>query len=207
MPCWTSTDPRATRQRTRRKHRLSAVAVATALVAGCTTSTPSTSANTARSEPVGTARSTPRTSPPANAEATTPADMPGADTPQAVAIHWLSAYRSAAWTDPRPAAWIDRVRPYVTDAMHAHNTTLRDGVAGTDWVTFVRLRCTSTVVDIAAIVPPESPGTATTANVHVSGSVRTNCAAGPAPVPTELAAVTLVVVTTSHGWRVDQRLF
>lgn len=206
MPCSTSTDPRATRQHTRRKHRLIAVAVATALVAGCT-STPTTSANTPRSDPIGTARNTLRESPPANAEATTPTDVPGADTPQTVAIRWLSAYHSATWTDPDPSAWIDRVRPYVTDTMHTRNTTLRDGSAGTDWATFVRLRCTSTVVDLAVIVPPESPGTPTTANVHVTGSVRTNCAAGPAPAPTELAAMTLVIVTTSHGWRIDQRLF
>lgn len=207
MPRSTSPAPSTTRQHTRRKHRLIAVTAAAAVAAGCTTSTPETSANTVLPQPIGTARDTPRTSPPASSEATTPADVPSADTPQSVASHWLSAYRSAAWTDPGPAAWVDRVRPYVTASMNRRNETLRGQPGGADWATFVRLRCTSTVADVAAIVPPESPGTATAANVQVSGSVHTTCAAGPAPAHTETAAMTLTVVKAPRGWRVDQRLF
>lgn len=199
------TNPCANGQNTRRIHRLIAVAVVTALMAGCTTNTPTTNANPRPPQPTDTARRTHRT--PSSMEPSTPTDVPGADTPPAVAIRWLSAYRSAAWTDSGPTAWIDRVRPYVTDSMHARNTTLREGGAGTDWADFVRLRCASTVDDIAAVVPPESSGTTTAANVQVSGSVHTTCAAGPALAPTEPAAVTLVVARTSHGWRVDQRLF
>ncbi|MFL6118761.1 hypothetical protein [Actinophytocola sp.] len=123
-----------------------------------------------------------------------------------MAIQWLSAYRSATWTDPDPAAWIDRVRPYVTDAMSTRNTALRDGGAGTDWAEFVDQRCESSVSDLAAVIPAEAPGTATVANVLVTGTVSTTCAAGPARSD-EQAAATLVVIKTATGWRVDQRLF
>jgi hypothetical protein len=135
-----------------------------------------------------------------------PVDAPGADTPQAVAIDWMSAYRTATWTDPSPAAWIDRVRPYVTDAMNARNTTLRDGNAGTDWADFVDQHCESTVSELAAVVPTEAPGTKTATNVLVTGTVNTTCPAGTAR-PVEQAAATLIVVKTATGWRVDQRLF
>jgi hypothetical protein len=142
------------------------------------------------------------------AQPTTPAG-PNSPTgsPETVAKHWLLQYRSAAWTDPGPSAWIDRVRPYVTRSMNITNETLRGKPGGADWTTFVRLHCTSNVIDIAAIVPPESPGTATAANVQVSGTVRTSCAAGTTSAPTEITAMTLVVIATPHGWRVDQRLF
>jgi hypothetical protein len=123
-----------------------------------------------------------------------------------VAIRWLAAYRTATWTDLSPAAWIDRVRPYVTDAMHTRNTTLRNGNAGTDWADFVDQHCESTVSELAAVIPAEAPGTATATNVLVTGTVNTTCAAGSAR-PVEQAAVTLVVITTADGWRVDQRLF
>ena len=123
-----------------------------------------------------------------------------------MAIRWLVAYRTATWTDPDPAAWIDRVQPYVTDAMHTRNTTLRNGNAGTDWTDFVDQHCESTVSELAAVVPTEAPGTTTAANVLVTGTVNTTCPAGAAQ-PVEHAAATLVVVTTSTGWRVDQQLF
>jgi hypothetical protein len=55
-------------------------------------------------------------------------------------------------------------------------------------------------------VPAEAPGTATAANVLVTGTVNTTCPAGAAQ-PGEQATATLVVVTTSNGWRIDQRLF
>jgi hypothetical protein len=123
-----------------------------------------------------------------------------------VAIRWLSAYRTATWTDPDPAAWIDRVRPYVSDAMHASNTTLRAGGAGIDWAEFVDQHCESTVSEFAAVVPTEAPGTVTTANVLVTGTVSTICATSAARRVEQVAA-TLVVVNTPNGWRVDQRVF
>jgi hypothetical protein len=43
-------------------------------------------------------------------------------------------------------------------------------------------------------------------SVLVTGTVSTTCPAGAAR-PVEHATATLVVVTTSTGWRVDQRLF
>lgn len=98
------------------------------------------------------------------------------------------------------------MRPYVTDAMHTRNTTLREGNAGADWTDFVDEHCVSSVTELAAVVPAESPGTATTVNVLVTGTVSTTCAES-ADRPTEQASTTLVVTKTSTGWRVDQRLF
>jgi hypothetical protein len=215
-----SAAPRPTRHTTRhragRTHRLRAVVVtkvlvaialvAMALVAGCTTSPPTTNPTTPLPQPADTGRSAARTPPQSGAETSAPVDVPGVDTPQAVAIQWLSAYRSATWTDPDPAAWIDRVRPYVTDAKHTRDTTLRDGGAGIDWTEFVDQRCESSVTELAAVIPAEAPGTATAANVLVTGAVSTTCPAGIAR-SVEQAAATLVVIKTATGWRVDQRLF
>lgn len=180
-------------------------------ISSCAPPPPDTAANPAPARDSASSIPAPHAPPRREREPTT---APGSSTesattasPTAVAEQWLRHYRGASWSDPAPSAWIDRVRPYVSTAMNAENETLRHEPAGADWATFVRLRCTSTVVDIAAIVPPESPGTATAANVQATGSVRTTCAAGPAPAPTELAATTLIVVTTTHGWRVHQRLF
>lgn len=58
---------------------------------------------------------------------------PNGGTPEITASRWLLEYRTMHWTDPGPATWIDRVRPYVTDTMHADNNTLRDGGGGADW--------------------------------------------------------------------------
>jgi hypothetical protein len=65
------------------------------------------------------------------------------------------------------------VRPYVADAMHTHNSTLRDGSAGTDGTDLVDEHCDSSVTELAAVVPAESPGTATTVNVLVTGTMST----------------------------------
>ncbi|MFL6118756.1 hypothetical protein [Actinophytocola sp.] len=182
------------------------VLVAMTLLAGCTTTSPPASPHIPLPQPADTGQSTARTPPLSGAETTPPVDMPRVDTPQAVAIQWLSAYHSATWTDPNPAAWIDRVRPYVTDAMHTRNTSLRDGGAGNDWTDFVSQRCRSNVSDPAAVIPAEAPGNSDTANVLVAGTVTTTCADGT-DSSIEQASATLVVVKTSNGWRVDERLF
>ncbi len=90
--------------------------------------------------------------------------------------------------------------------MHTRNSTLRDDSAGTDWTDFVDEHCDSSVTELAAVVPAEFPGTATTVNVLVTGIVSTTCTES-ADRPIEQAATTLVVIKTSTGWRVDQRLF
>jgi hypothetical protein len=174
------------------------------LAAGCSADTSRTSTPLPPAEqPAGTF--SPSAAPaPSTATAAFPAPDP--DSPLTAAVGWLVAYHSASWTDATPAAWIDRVRPYVTDALHASNETLRSGGGGTDWADYLRQHCTSTVTDTHAVIPPESPGTDTTANVHVTGTVHTTCTAGSPPSPTEQASATLVVVKTGRGWRVDQRL-
>lgn len=197
-----ATDPHPIRRHTRRLRRLIGVAVAAALLAACTNGPATRTTRAPLPQLTGTARSAPRTPPPSSPATTSPVRTPDVDTPPAVTIRWLAAYRTATWTDPGPAAWIDRVRPYVTDAMHTRNTSLHDGNAGIDWADFVDQHCESTVSDLAAVVPAEAPGTATAANVLVTGTVNTTCTAGAAR-PVEQATATLVVIATSTGWRVD----
>ncbi|KAA2245943.1 hypothetical protein F0L68_41010 [Solihabitans fulvus] len=130
-----------------------------------------------------------------------------AATAEDVATRWLAALRAARWTDGSPAAWVDRVRPYVTDALHGRDQLLRDAGGGADWRAFVQGQCASTVTDLRAIRPPESPGTSSAAQVQVSGTVRTSCDAATAQVPAETATATLLIVQVPDGsWRVDQRL-
>lgn len=186
-------------------------AIAMVVISGCAPPVPDKEPDpTTASEPSQpdlTSSATSERRRPSNTAPESAAHAPQAQSPEAVAEQWLVDYRSATWTDSGPSAWIDRVRADVTTSMDARNETVRGGSGGADWSMFVRLRCASTVVDIVAIVPPESPGTATAAHVQVTGYVRTTCTAGPPPAPSELVAMTLVVVTTPHGWRVDQRLF
>lgn len=190
---------------TRRTHRaLPMLTALLVLAAGCSTVTDPTSTPAPFSpQPAATL---PAPTAPTPSTPTTMALAPDPDDPLTVATSWLVAYHSASWTDSSPAAWIDRVRPYITDNMHASNETLRAGGGGTDWADYVRQHCTSTVTDTHAVIPPESPGTDTTANIQVTGTIHTTCTAGPARA-TEPASATLVVVKTTTGWRVDHRLF
>lgn len=173
------------------------------LAAGCST-TPSYPGAPGAHTPAST--STPP-APAASSPTATATPAPGPDSPVSAARNWLVAYHSATWTDASPAAWIDRVQPYVTDTLHASNETLRSGGGGADWTEFVRQHCTNTVTDTDAVIPPESPGTTTTANVQVTGTIHTTCTAGTPLHPTEQVSATLVVIKSPTGWRVDQRLF
>jgi hypothetical protein len=171
---------------------------------GCSTDTNRTNAQAPPNPPSAGTLSPPAA--PAPSTATTAIPAPDPDSPLTAAVGWLVAYHSAKWTDDTPAAWIDRVRPYVTDTMHTSNEPLRSGGGGTDWADYVRHHCTNTVTDTHAVIPPESPGTHTAANVQVTGTIHTTCTAGSPPSPTEQTSATLVVVKTSNGWRVDRRL-
>jgi hypothetical protein len=114
-----------------------------------------------------------------------------------------------SWTDGTPTAWIARVRPYVTAALDAQDEQQYANTGGgADWQAFVAQQCTSTVTDVGAVVPRESPGTATAVNVQVTGTVHTTCDAGQPENPTEDTSTTLVVTHDSDGsWRVTQRLY
>lgn len=124
-------------------------------------------------------------------------------TPAQVAIDWLAASRFAAWDQP-PTAWIDKVAPLVTGQVNTENQRLRSGSIGAGWAVFVENRCTATVVDAGAVIPPEAPATSKTVHVQVAGTVRTECETGPA-VPDEAAAATLTVAQTPVGWKVAGR--
>jgi len=72
----------------------------------------------------------------------------------------------------------------------------------------VTKQCTSAVTNLGAVIPSESPGTATTVNVQVTGTVTTTCDAGQPDMPTEIASVTVVVTQAQNGsWRVNQRSY
>jgi hypothetical protein len=156
-----------------------------------------------------------RAGPPAagpDAELLPPQPPAGQDTPEAAASAWLGAYHRADW-DRSSTAWIDQVRPVVTDSMHRRNEGLRDGHTGVDWQRFVDGHCRSRVTDVDAVIPPEAPGDNRTANVQVAGSELTTCetglsgASGGAPQPRRPVAATVVVVQHGGLWRVDQHLY
>jgi hypothetical protein len=161
--------------------------------------------------PTTTSMTTPAATPTtttATTRSSTPVKASGDDHAQALdtAKRWLAAYRGARWTDT-PAAWIDRVRPLITDAMHTRNLELRAAGAGHDWRMFVERRCTSTVTDLDAVIPPEAPADTRTVHVQVAGTIRTTCTAARSPIADDPAAATVTMVLTTTGWRVDQRLY
>jgi hypothetical protein len=137
-----------------------------------------------------------------------PAPAAAATSPTDAAERWLIAYRTISWIDGSPNAWIGRVRPYVTGALDVQDRQYADAGGGADWQNFVTKQCSSTVTNVDAVIPVESPGTAIEVNVQVTGTVNTVCDAGQPDNPVETASATLVVTQVSDGlWRVDQRLY
>lgn len=124
-----------------------------------------------------------------------------------MATKWFVAYHSMRWTDTSPADWIDRVRPYVSARLHERDETLRHGARGAEWTEFVAGRCTTTMTDVDAVIPPEAPRTASTVYVHVIGTSRTACATADPVPPPSVEAATLMLIETPNGWRVDERLY
>lgn len=129
-----------------------------------------------------------------------------ANSPTSTAQAWFAAYHHADWRE-EPTAWIDDVRPYVTPALDKRNTALRDGHTGVDWQQFVRRQCVTTATDIDAVIPPEAPGTRTTVNVQVAGTLTTSCALGQPETPRRLVAATIVTTRSHVKWQVDQLLY
>lgn len=124
------------------------------------------------------------------------------------AKQWLIGYRSISWTDPKPSAWIDRIRPVITERLAAEYDRLRNGGGGADWNDFVQRRCTSSVANLDGTQPSENPGTAKSVTVLVSGEIKTTCTAGQPPTPTTRFATTLTVINSgSNGWRVDRQVY
>jgi hypothetical protein len=180
---------------------LVAVVLATLMAASCT---PHLSATTETRDP-GTPPQTYSAAPISPASRLT--DAPSPSTPEAVASQWFTAYHSARWTDPSPASWIDRVRPYVTPTMHMRDEGLRNGGGGTDWAEFVADRCAAEVSDVSAVLPAEAPSTDAVAYVLVIGSVRTTCSRRPPAILVTSESATLVVSRTPDGWFVNERLY
>lgn len=128
--------------------------------------------------------------------------------PVAAAAAWLRAYRGIGWTDPAPGSWVDRVRPYVGADLAAEYARDREGSAGAGWTTFVADKCTSTARDVGGVIPPEAPHAPDSVYVQVSGTVVTECAAGPPSTPTEPVAATVEARRGADGrWVVQRRLF
>jgi len=59
------------------------------------------------------------TSPSAAAPAVHPGGVAVVVDPVTVATAWLRAYRGLRWTDSSPSGWMDRVRPYIGEALAA----------------------------------------------------------------------------------------
>ena len=157
--------------------------------------------------------------PPASSAASLPPALGPArpsEDPVATAVAWLQAFRDIAYTDPGPTAWIERVRPVVTDRLALTYDQARAGTVGADWASFVARHCTATVHDGYALVPDEAPRTRTTVSVQVVGTLQTRCASAggnavgedAAPQPDEALAATLTLRLSNNGlWKVDQRLY
>ncbi len=144
----------------------------------------------------------PHPSPPAPAGGAAPRVVVNAAA-ESVAKAWLIGYRQAAWTQPA-TAWIPRVKPDVTDRLYRSYLPLVGRGGGAEWTRFVAGKCTSTVTDTGAVIPPEAPHTPSMVHVQVAGLLHSACTTGTPPADEPLAA-TLTVIATAAGWRVDAR--
>lgn len=125
--------------------------------------------------------------------------------PTDIAVAWLVAYRTTDYTQP-PTAWIHAVAPYVTQRFDQTDRALltsRSG-GGAGWADYVQRRCSTAVHDPVAVIPPEAPHTLDLVHVQAAATLATTCEL-PAGSSTETVAVTLTVVLTPQGWRVDRR--
>lgn len=131
-----------------------------------------------------------------------------ASDPVVTAVAWLHAYRTLRFDDPAPTAWIDHVRPVVTDDLAATYEQYRAGGVGGDWAEFVARSCVSTVTDAGGVIPEEAPRTRSEVSVQVAGTLRTRCSDLEGERPDEALAATLTLALGDDGlWRVEQRLF
>ncbi|GCD96956.1 hypothetical protein EHYA_04643 [Embleya hyalina] len=128
---------------------------------------------------------------------------PVLDGPIAAAREWLVRYRSVSWTDSAPSAWVDRIRPVVTDRLAAEYEPFRQGGAAR-WSDFVERRCATTAEEVDGTVPREAPATESAVSVLVNGRVVTRCERRK-DVVEEFSAVVEVVRAPDGVWRVDQR--
>ncbi|MGW1991470.1 hypothetical protein [Embleya sp. NPDC001921] len=124
--------------------------------------------------------------------------------PLAAASEWLTRYRSATWMDSTATAWIDRVRPTVTDDLAGEYESFRNGTAS-GWSDFVDRQCVTTAENVESTIPSEVPATETAAIVLVNGRIVTRCK-GQHESSEEFAAVVGVVRTPDGSWRVDERV-
>jgi hypothetical protein len=155
------------------------------------------------------------TAPPASRTAPTTAPLPTlaraepSTDPVESAAAWLSAYRSVRYDDPTPMAWLDRVRPVVTQRLGTEYEGYRDGSIGAGWEEFGRQRCSAAVEDAGGVIPREAPRTRTTVHVQIAGTLHTRCQDPTAAQrPVEDLAATLKLVRGGDGlWRVDRRLY
>ena len=180
---------------------IGSAAVATPTVTASTTS-PTTNRPPPPSSPSPSSVRLPHPSPPAPAGAAAPRVMVNAAA-ESVAKAWLIGYRQAAWTQP-VTAWIPRVKPDVTDRLYRSYLPLVGRGGGAEWTRFVAGKCTSTVTDTGAVIPPEAPHTPSMVHVQVAGLLHSACTTGTPPADEPLAA-TLTVIATATGWRVDAR--
>lgn len=114
------------------------------------------------------------------------------------------------WQEP-PTAWIDHVRPYITDRLDQQYEPDRTGSPGVTWPEFVAAQCSTEVRNVGAVIPPEAPNSATTNYVEVSGTLTTHCAVGKPPLGTDQPRPLAATVTVERGndglWRVSARMF
>lgn len=147
-------------------------------------------------------------SPRAAPSAVHPGGVAAVGDPVTVATAWLRAYRGIQWTDSSPSGWVDRVQPYVGEALAAEYDQARQGSAGTSWLAFVRDKCATTVREVGGVIPPEAPRAPDSVYVQVAGTVLTECTTGASPMPAEPIAATVEVRRVAGGrWVVSRRLF
>ncbi|WP_143510614.1 hypothetical protein [Pseudonocardia sp. Ae717_Ps2] len=141
-------------------------------------------------------------------QAAGPHAVPDRD-PLTTARRWLKASRSVNFTDPRPVTWTERVAPVLTGAAAQDNTaTAQAPATGAGWEQLVANRCSTTVSEIGAVIPPEAPRTDRQVYVQVTGAVRTGCEGDGLVAPPEHAAATLALAFGPDGlWRVSERLY
>lgn len=125
-----------------------------------------------------------------------------------VAESWVRARLASTWQDPTPAAWVDKVRPLVTDDFAASLADSASGVSADApaWLNFVAQGCTANAVNLTGGVPPEAPKETGLRYVEISADVQTNCQKGTPPPTWSYGARLEVSQTGETTWLVSNQL-
>ncbi len=107
-----------------------------------------------------------------------PAPGSATRTPVNAARAWVIAANSSSYLDPSPGTWTLRARPFVTGSEAVAERRQRIGGGGSTWTQIQTGKCVTTVEQLAATVPSDTPTGPERRIVDLTALTTLRCATG-----------------------------